>query len=65
MINILCNIITPESFCITHDYVTITIIYDRYVTVIYNIILNPNSKTKIRKLNKKEIKINRVYYCWF
>ena len=63
MINILYDIITPESFSITHDYITITMICDRYVIVIYNITLNPNSETKIRKLNKKEIKINKVHYC--
>ena len=47
-------------FYITYDYITITITYDEYVTVLcfvivmYDIILISNPKSKIRKRNKKE-----------
>jgi len=62
VINILYDVIVLESFFTTHDCVTMTMICDRCVTVICDITLTPNSKTKIRKLNRKEIKINRVYH---
>jgi len=39
------------SYYITCDYVTITV---TYVTVTYNIMLTSNSKSKIRKIDRKE-----------
>ena len=52
MVSILYNIIVLESsifFYVIYDLVTC----DRYVTVIYNIILIPNFKSKNNKIKNK------------
>ena len=37
----------------------VTVIYDIYMTIIYNVILIPNPKFKNKKIDEKEIKMRR------
>jgi len=63
----LYDIIIPELFiffCVICDYMTMIVIYVRYVIVICDVILILNSNFKIKKIKikiKREIEINRIY----